>query len=141
MADEALTGSRPATREWFAGAFAAPTDAQRGAWEAIAAGDHALVVAPTGSGKTLAAFLSALDRLATEPPPEEPRRRCRVLYVSPLKALAVDVERNLRAPLAGIKAAPDRLGEPEPNITVGMRTGDTPAEERRAFRAPRRTSW
>ncbi|HEX5401706.1 MAG TPA: ATP-dependent helicase [Pseudonocardiaceae bacterium] len=133
MADEALTGFAPATREWFAGAFATPTDAQRGAWQAIAAGDHALVVAPTGSGKTLAAFLSALDTLATEPPPEEPRRRCRVLYVSPLKALAVDVERNLRAPLAGIRAAAHRLGEPEPATTVGMRTGDTPADVRRAF--------
>ncbi|HEY3753373.1 MAG TPA: ATP-dependent helicase [Pseudonocardiaceae bacterium] len=133
MADEALTGFAPATREWFAGAFATPTDAQRGAWQAIDAGDHALVVAPTGSGKTLAAFLSALDTLATEPPPEEPRRRCRVLYVSPLKALAVDVERNLRAPLAGIKAAAHRLGEPEPTTIVGMRTGDTPADVRRAF--------
>jgi ATP-dependent Lhr-like helicase len=133
VADKALSGFSPATREWFAGAFAVPTDAQRGAWEAIAAGEHALVVAPTGSGKTLAAFLSALDELGSEPPPKEPRRRCRVLYVSPLKALAVDVERNLRAPLAGIKAAAHRLGEPEPHITVGMRTGDTPAEERRAF--------
>jgi ATP-dependent Lhr-like helicase len=133
VADEALTGFAPATREWFAGAFAVPTDAQRGAWQAIAAGEHALVVAPTGSGKTLAAFLSALDQLASEPPPDEPKRRCRVLYVSPLKALAVDVERNLRAPLTGITAAARRLGEPEPHITVGMRTGDTPAEARRAF--------
>jgi ATP-dependent helicase Lhr and Lhr-like helicase len=131
--DEALHAFSPATREWFAGAFAAPTDAQRGAWQAIGAGAHALVVAPTGSGKTLAAFLSALDQLAAQPPPAEPKQRCRVLYVSPLKALAVDVERNLRAPLAGIRAAARRLGQPEPNITVGMRTGDTPADERRAF--------
>jgi ATP-dependent Lhr-like helicase len=131
--DEALHAFSPATREWFAGAFAAPTDAQRGAWQAIGAGEHALVVAPTGSGKTLAAFLSALDQLAAQPPPAEPKRRCRVLYVSPLKALAVDVERNLRAPLAGIRAAARRLGQPEPDITVGMRTGDTPAEARRAF--------
>ncbi|HEY3605956.1 MAG TPA: DEAD/DEAH box helicase, partial [Pseudonocardiaceae bacterium] len=131
--DEALHAFSPATREWFAGAFAAPTDAQRGAWQAIGAGAHALVVAPTGSGKTLAAFLSALDQLASQPPPAQPKQRCRVLYVSPLKALAVDVERNLRAPLAGIRAAARRLGEPEPNITVGMRTGDTPADERRAF--------
>jgi ATP-dependent Lhr-like helicase len=131
--DTALHAFSPATREWFAGAFAAPTDAQRGAWQAIGAGEHALVVAPTGSGKTLAAFLSALDQLASQPPPAEPKLRCRVLYVSPLKALAVDVERNLRAPLAGIRAAARRLGEPEPNITVGMRTGDTPADERRAF--------
>ncbi|MGO1053103.1 ATP-dependent helicase [Crossiella sp. CA198] len=123
----------PATRDWFRGAFAEPTAAQLGAWLAIAAGRHALVVAPTGSGKTLAAFLWALDRLATEPPPEDARGRCRVLYISPLKALAVDVERNLRGPLAGIRQASHRLDLPEPAITVGMRTGDTPAEERRAF--------
>jgi ATP-dependent Lhr-like helicase len=137
VAKDVLDLFSPATRQWFRGAFAAPTDAQRGAWEAIAAGEHALVVAPTGSGKTLAAFLWALDRLATEPAPAEPLRRCRVLYISPLKALAVDVERNLRAPQAGIRQAAMRLGEPEPKITVGMRTGDTPANERRAFqRAP-----
>src|SRR5437763_4163539 len=121
------------TRQWFTGAFAMPTKAQRGAWQAIAAGEHSLVVAPTGSGKTLAAFLWALDRLATEEAPAERRQRCRVLYVSPLKALAVDVERNLRAPLAGIRQAAHRLGEPEPSIEVGMRTGDTPPEQRRAF--------
>ncbi|MEU7481033.1 ATP-dependent helicase [Lentzea sp. NPDC042327] len=123
----------PATRQWFAGAFAAPTQAQTGAWAAAAAGEHALVIAPTGSGKTLAAFLWALDRLASAAVPEEPRRRCRVLYVSPLKALAVDVERNLRAPLTGIRQAAQRLGLAEPSITVGMRTGDTSPEERRAF--------
>ncbi|MFL6147227.1 MAG: ATP-dependent helicase [Pseudonocardiaceae bacterium] len=123
----------PATRDWFAGAFAAPTPAQEGAWRAAAAGEHALVVAPTGSGKTLAAFLWALDRLAVAGPPEEPMRRCRVLYISPLKALAVDVERNLRSPLAGIRQAAHRLGLPTPDIRVGMRTGDTPADQRRAF--------
>ncbi|ROP32614.1 ATP-dependent helicase [Couchioplanes caeruleus] len=122
-----------ATREWFKAAFAAPTAAQAGAWRAIGAGRHALVVAPTGSGKTLAAFLWSLDRLAHEPVPEDPKHRCRVLYVSPLKALAVDVERNLRAPLTGIRQASGRLGVPPPDITVGMRTGDTPADERRAF--------
>ncbi|MGN9914720.1 ATP-dependent helicase [Phytohabitans sp. LJ34] len=122
-----------ATREWFGAAFAAPTEAQAGAWRAIGDGHHALVVAPTGSGKTLAAFLWSLDRLAREPAPADPKRRCRVLYVSPLKALAVDVERNLRAPLAGIRHAAARLGVPQPDITVGMRTGDTPADERRAF--------
>ena len=114
-----------------AGAFEAPTAAQIGAWEAIAAGKHALVVAPTGSGKTLAAFLAALDRLTREPPPAEVNRRCRVLYVSPLKALAVDVERNLRAPLVGIGQAARRLDLPEPDVVVGMRTGDTPADQRR----------
>src|SRR3954468_7306334 len=92
-----------------------------------------LVVAPPDYGKTLAAFLWSLDRLAHEPVPEDPRRRCRVLYVSPLKALAVDVERNLRAPLTGIRQASGRLGIPPPDITVGMRTRDTPADERRLF--------
>lgn len=123
----------PATRDWFAGAFAAPTQAQAGAWRAAQAGEHALVVAPTGSGKTLAAFLWALDRLAAEPPAADAQRRCRVLYVSPLKALAVDVQRNLRAPLAGIRQASHRLGRTPPEITVGMRTGDTSPAERRAF--------
>ncbi|TQJ02046.1 ATP-dependent helicase [Amycolatopsis cihanbeyliensis] len=123
----------PATRDWFAGAFAAPTEAQAGAWRAAHAGEHALVVAPTGSGKTLAAFLWALDRLAASPPPAEAVRRCRVLYVSPLKALAVDVQRNLRTPLTGISQATRRLGGTPPEITVGMRTGDTPATERRSF--------
>jgi ATP-dependent helicase Lhr and Lhr-like helicase len=123
----------PATRDWFSGAFAAPTPAQEGAWWAAAAGEHALVVAPTGSGKTLAAFLWALDRLVVAGPRDEPMRRCRVLYISPLKALAVDVERNLRSPLAGIRQAAHRLGLPTPDIRVGMRTGDTPADQRRAF--------
>ncbi|HEX6339986.1 ATP-dependent helicase [Umezawaea sp.] len=130
---DALKAFSPATRQWFTGAFAAPTDAQAGAWRAAAAGEHALVIAPTGSGKTLSAFLWALDQLASTPAPEDPKLRCRVLYISPLKALAVDVERNLRAPLAGIRQAAHRLGQAEPSITVGMRTGDTPADERRAF--------
>src|SRR5215204_7289428 len=108
----------PATRAWFTGAFASATAAQLGAWEAIGRGDHTLVVAPTGSGKTLAAFLWSLDRLAAAPPPEDPQRRCRVLYVSPLKALAVAVERNLRAPLAGIRQAAVRLGDPQPDVQV-----------------------
>ncbi|MGA8115169.1 MAG: ATP-dependent helicase, partial [Actinocatenispora sp.] len=128
----ALDDFRPATRAWFEGAFARPTAAQDGAWRSIGSGDHTLVVAPTGSGKTLAAFLWSLDRLATEPAPD-PGRRCRVLYISPLKALAVDIERNLRAPLAGIRQAAGRLGLDRPDITVGMRTGDTPASERRGF--------
>ncbi|MFP5071027.1 ATP-dependent helicase [Pseudonocardia nantongensis] len=128
-----LEGFSPATRLWFEGAFAAPTAAQEGAWSAAQAGRNALVVAPTGSGKTLAAFLWALDRLAAEAPPDEPKHRCRVLYVSPLKALAVDVGRNLRSPLTGIRQSAHRLGAPVPDITVGMRTGDTPADERRRF--------
>src|SRR5262245_37757300 len=128
-----MTEFGAATAAWFDAAFAGPTPAQEGAWRAVSAGQHALVVAPTGSGKTLAAFLAPLARLATEPKPAEASRRCRVLYVSPLKALAVDVERNLRAPLAGIRQAAARLGVAPPDITVGMRTGDTPADERRAF--------
>lgn len=130
---DAMAGFGAATREWFGAAFAAPTAAQTGAWHSVSAGRNALVVAPTGSGKTLAAFLWSLDRLAREPAPADPRHRCRVLYVSPLKALAVDVERNLRTPLTGIRQAATRLGVAPPEITVGMRTGDTPADERRAF--------
>ncbi|MBK5305128.1 MAG: ATP-dependent helicase [Frankiaceae bacterium] len=129
----ALDRFSPATRAWFDGAFAAPTPAQEGAWDAISSGRDTLVVAPTGSGKTLSAFLWALDRLASSPPPEDPKHRCRVLYVSPLKALAVDVERNLRAPLTGIRQAATRLDLPVPDIRVGIRSGDTPPEERRAF--------
>jgi ATP-dependent Lhr-like helicase len=129
----ALDRFSPATRAWFTGAFEAPTAAQEGAWDAISSGQDALVVAPTGSGKTLSAFLWSLDRLASTPPPEDPRRRCRVLYISPLKALAVDVERNLRAPLTGIRQASQRLDLPVPDITVGIRSGDTPADERRRF--------
>src|SRR6188472_2289533 len=122
------------TRTWFAAAFAAPTPAQVGAWDAIGAGRHALVVAPTGSGKTLAAFLWSLDKLLTAPVPEK-AKRCRVLYISPLKALGVDVERNLRAPLAGIRHTADRLSPGSaaklPEIRVGVRSGDTTAQERR----------
>ncbi|WP_156968502.1 DEAD/DEAH box helicase, partial [Cellulomonas bogoriensis] len=121
------------TREWFSGAFEAPTPAQVGAWRAVDAGDHALVVAPTGSGKTLAAFLWALDGLLTSPPPQDPALRCRILYVSPLKALAADVERNLRSPLVGIGHAAARSGTTVTDVTVGVRTADTPAAERRAF--------
>ncbi len=121
------------TREWFRSSFAAPTPAQQGAWEAISRGEHSLVVAPTGSGKTLAAFLWALDRLATAGPPSDKQHRCRVLYVSPLKALAVDIERNLRAPLTGIRHTARRLGLPEPRIEVAIRSGDTPADARRRF--------
>ncbi len=127
----ALDGFSAATRAWFAGAFAEPTPAQAGAWRAIRRGEDTLVVAPTGSGKTLAAFLWAIDRLAAAPAPRDPRLRCRVLYVSPLKALATDIERNLRAPLTGIGHAARRLGLDEPDIAVAVRTGDTAAEDRR----------
>lgn len=117
-----------ATREWFRGAFPAPTDAQRGAWEAISGGRNALVVAPTGSGKTLSAFLWAIDRVFREPAPDS--RVSRILYISPLKALGVDVERNLRSPLVGISQAARRLGIDVPTVSVGVRSGDTPSSER-----------
>ncbi|MCX4670450.1 ATP-dependent helicase [Streptomyces sp. NBC_01381] len=132
-AHSALDEFSPATRGWFTGAFSAPTSAQAGAWRAIGEGSDVLVVAPTGSGKTLAAFLAALDQLASTPPPADPKKRCRVLYVSPLKALAVDVERNLRSPLTGIRQESVRLGLPEPEVRVGIRSGDTPPAERRAL--------
>lgn len=133
MVGSALDSFAPATRSWFTGAFDAPTAAQEGAWRAIGEGSDVLVVAPTGSGKTLAAFLAALDRLAAVPPPAEAKKRCRVLYVSPLKALAVDVERNLRSPLTGIRQESVRLGLPEPEVRVGIRSGDTPPAERRSM--------
>ncbi|MFI9636161.1 ATP-dependent helicase [Nocardia sp. NPDC051929] len=121
-----------ATQEWFDGAFPAPTSAQLGAWKAIAAGEHTLVVAPTGSGKTLSAFLWAIDQLAgRERRPE--RAGTSVLYVSPLKALAVDVERNLRAPLVGVTQTAKRLGLEPPEITVGVRSGDTSTSDRRSM--------
>ncbi len=126
-----LAAFSPATRAWFEASFDAPTEAQRAGWPAIASGRNTLVLAPTGSGKTLAAFLWAIDRLAAEPPPD-PERRTRVLYVSPLRALAVDIEKNLRAPLAGIQRAAEERGEPWRHTpTVGVRTGDTDARERR----------
>ncbi len=146
----------PATQDWFRGAFAQPTTAQTGAWEAISAGRHALVVAPTGSGKTLSAFLWAIDRVfhekAAAPAADAgaattgtkqkkgttQKKRAtkdaggtRILYISPLKALGVDVERNLRSPLVGIGQAARRLGIPLPEITVGVRSGDTPSADRR----------
>ncbi|MFE6931246.1 DEAD/DEAH box helicase [Streptomyces sp. NPDC057699] len=133
MAGSALDSFSPATRSWFAAAFDAPTAAQEGAWRAIGEGSDVLVVAPTGSGKTLAAFLASLDRLAAVPPPAEAKKRCRVLYVSPMKALAMDVERNLRSPLTGIRQESVRLGLPEPEVRVGIRSGDTPPAERRSM--------
>ena len=134
---DALDRFHPATSSWFRGAFSAPTAAQEGAWGALAGGAHTLVVAPTGSGKTLSAFLAALDRLLLgEGPDDRPSGPgTRVLYISPLKALAVDVERNLRAPLAGIAREAAALGTEAAEVTVGIRTGDTPPDERRRQRA------
>ncbi len=121
----------PPVRAWFSTTFPEPTAAQSQGWPAIASGEHTLILAPTGSGKTLAAFLWGLDRLVTQPPPIEREQRTRLLYLSPLRALAVDVEKNLRAPLMGIGLAAERLGLAFHSPTVGMRTGDTPADERR----------
>ena len=122
-----LEGFSPAVREWFAASFPEPTQPQIEGWPAIRAGQHTLVCAPTGSGKTLTAFLSSIDRLVT---PDQPGEPTQVLYISPLRALAFDVEKNLRSPLMGIRLAAERLGVPFREPTVAMRTGDTPARER-----------
>ena len=118
------------TAAWFSAAFGSPTAAQAGAWESISRGDNTLIIAPTGSGKTLASFLWALDSLHKEPSEGE---RTRVLYISPLKALGADVERNLRAPLAGIARYRAERGLEPLDISVGVRSGDTPARERRSL--------
>jgi ATP-dependent Lhr-like helicase len=118
--------------DWFEAVFDAPTRPQLLGWPAIARGDSTLVLAPTGTGKTLAAFMWAIDRLMFEPVPDK-KQRCRILYVSPIKALAVDVERNLRAPLVGIAHAARRLGVAFHEPTIAVRTGDTPASERAKF--------
>ncbi len=124
----------PATRAWFASAFAAPTPAQVEAWPAIKAGRHALVAAPTGSGKTLAAFLAAIDALVRDGIEHGLPDETRVVYVSPLKALSNDIQRNLDAPLAGIRAALEQLGLPDVQIRTQVRTGDTPQAERESMR-------
>src|SRR5579862_166520 len=132
-ADPLAPFSNP-VRAWFESAFETPTPAQAGGWAAISQGAHTLIHAPTGSGKTLAAFLWCLDGLVRRPSPSPSRSvpgTVRVLYVSPLKALTYDVERNLRAPLHGISLAAARLGAPEPRIAIASRTGDTPQEDRR----------
>src|SRR5919108_5187417 len=115
---DALDVFSPATRSWFERTFDAPTPAQSLGWPAIASGEHTLIQAPTGSGKTLAAFLYGIDRLNAAP-----GGGLRLLYVSPLKALNYDVERNLRGPLAGLQSG----------LRVAVRTGDTPQRERQAF--------
>src|SRR5437879_418777 len=128
MGSEALDAFHPAVREWFRTALPAPAPAQAQDWPVIRNGENTLLMAPTGSGKTLAAFLSSIDTLI-----QAPAHGCRVVYVSPLKALAVDVERNLRSPIAGISHAAERLGLPVRAPSVAIRTGDTPARERARF--------
>src|SRR5208283_191865 len=119
-------------RDWFEAVFTEPTRPQAAGWPAIARGESTLILAPTGTGKTLAAFLWCIDRImfALTPPKAQ---RCRVAYISPIKALAVDIERNLQAPLIGIAQAAQRLGTPFHSPTVAIRTGDTPQSERTAF--------
>ncbi len=119
----------PAVREWFSGSFPEPTEAQTKGWPPIIAGKSTLLLAPTGSGKTLAAFLAAINKLMFSPEPPK-KERCRILYISPLKALAVDVERNLRAPIAGIAAVAGRRGDKFRLPTLAIRSGDTSQKER-----------
>ena len=123
----------PVTAEWFKAVFDAPTAPQRMGWPVIARRENALILAPTGTGKTLAAFLWCLDRLMLQPANEASRKGCRIVYVSPLKALAVDVERNLRSPLAGMANMARRMGVPFHEPLISVRTGDTPQRERARF--------
>ncbi|HSV74234.1 MAG TPA: DEAD/DEAH box helicase, partial [Chthonomonadales bacterium] len=129
---QALEGFREPVRRWFAQTFGEPTRAQELCWPAIRSGASTLLLAPTGSGKTLAAFLAAIDAVLFDPPPPV-LERCRVLYISPLKALAVDVEKNLRAPVAGILQQAEVMGWTAHEPAVAIRTGDTPASERVRF--------
>ncbi len=125
----ALAAFGPATRSWFEQTFSAPTEVQQRGWAAIGDGGHALLVAPTGSGKTLAAFLAGIDHCLRLSPDAAPG--VRVLYVSPLKALVHDVERNLRGPLVGIQHRAAALGQALRTVGVDIRTGDTPSRARR----------
>ena len=129
MVDDVLATFHPAVAAWVREQFDSPTEVQLRGWDAIGRGEHVLLGAPTGSGKTLAAFLSGIDQLLRAPEPEA-GERLRLLYVSPLRALNYDIERNLRAPLQGIRRHAERLGLHVPELRVGVRTGDTPQSER-----------
>ena len=129
---EPLSLFHPAVRGWFEAVFDRATTPQRLGWPAIAAGNSSLILAPTGTGKTLAAFLWCLNRIMFSPTPEE-AQRCRILYISPIKALAVDVERNLRAPLVGIAQEARRIHAEFHEPSVAIRTGETPSAERARF--------
>ena len=124
----------PAVTGWFSGAFAAPTAVQLKAWSAIGAGTHTLISAPTGSGKTLAAFLGMIDDLVHQAVRCELRDETQVLYVSPLRALSNDIEKNLQAPLAGIRRELASLMQGDAPIRAAVRTGDTPQTERARMR-------
>ena len=130
---DAFACFHPVTAAWFRAVFDAPTAPQRLGWPVIARGESTLILAPTGTGKTLTAFLWCLDRLMLHPRPAERRPGCRIVYVSPLKALAVDVERNLRSPLVGMANMARRMGVPFHEPTISVRTGDTPQRERARF--------
>lgn len=150
MAKNILSRFKPAVAGWFEDVFTEPTQVQEKSWDAISQGSHALLVAPTGSGKTLAAFLWALNNLMEregqtslpvakreDSTDASSHGGVKVLYISPLKALGVDIERNLRVPLAGISRVAQRLGVDEPDISIGVRSGDTPQSERnRQLRKP-----
>src|SRR5919201_2274418 len=129
-----LASFLPPVQQWFRTALGEPTAAQRQGWPAIQTGRHALILAPTGSGKTLAAFLACLDGLWRQDPLPP---GVRILYVSPLKALNNDIYRNLQLPLAGVAETARQMGQPLPEIEIGLRTGDTPtAERQRLLRRP-----
>src|SRR5947209_19349879 len=129
---DALAMFHPAVQDWFRAVFDAPTRPQQMGWPPIARGESTLILAPTGTGKTLAAFLWCIDRLMFHVPADAPPR-CRILYISPIKALAVDVERNLRSPLIGISQSAQKMGVTHHEPQIFIRTGDTPASERARF--------
>jgi len=137
MMDRALDLFQPAVARWFAETFAEPTPPQVLGWPHIAAGENTLILSPTGSGKTLAAFLCAIDAaIRVEQSSQEPARAVHTLYLSPLKALANDIERNLVQPLAGIQASAGMLGESLPEIRVGIRGGTSPSKRQKMIRTP-----